>query len=94
VAQHANDYQSLLWLVSVEAGITIAASGLQSLQREGMVWRPIKDAGREAQMLMICRRDNESPSLRMFQRTVLAGAKEEGDNGREGDGATGISKRF
>lgn len=72
VVQHANDYQSLLWLVSVGTGVTIAADGLKSLQREGMVWRPVKDAQREARMLMVRRRENASPSLRLFQRTVLA----------------------
>ncbi len=72
VSQHANDYQSLLWLVSVGAGVTIATDSLQSLRREGMVWRPLKDAIRHAQMLMVRRRANDSPALRLFESTVLA----------------------
>jgi DNA-binding transcriptional LysR family regulator len=72
VAQHANDYQSLQWLVSVGIGITIAADSLRHCQREGMIWCPIKDTKTKSPMLMIQRGDNASPALKLFRQTVQA----------------------
>src|SRR5262249_49090105 len=72
VAQHANDYQSLLWLVSVGIGVTIAADSLQHFQREGMIWRPLKDVTTTSSMLLIQRRNNTSPALKLFRQAVLA----------------------
>jgi DNA-binding transcriptional LysR family regulator len=72
VAQHANDYQSLLWLVSVGIGITIAADSLQHFHRDGMVWRHFKGVTATSPMLMIQRRNGASPALNLFRQSVLA----------------------
>ena len=67
VAQNANDYQSMIWLVSTGAGVAIVSETLRDLQREGMVWRPLTGLTKDARMLMVWRRDNGSPVLRLFQ---------------------------
>lgn len=75
VAQHAGDYQSLLWLVSTGTGITIAADSLRCCQREGLAWRPLRDDATTSPLLMIHRRSSVPPALAHFQQVLLAEAK-------------------
>jgi DNA-binding transcriptional LysR family regulator len=67
ITQHASDYLSLLWLVASGLGITLATDSLRDLQRDGMVWKPLRDVPKDARMLLVTRKDNTSPVLAEFK---------------------------
>jgi len=71
ITQHASDYLSLLWLVASGLGITLATDSLRDLQRDGMIWKPLRDVPKDARMLLVTRKDNTSPVLAAF-RTLAA----------------------
>jgi len=66
ITQYASDYMSLIWLVASGMGITLATESLRDLQRNGMVWKPVRDMPKAAQMLLVSRKDNASPVLAAF----------------------------
>jgi hypothetical protein len=75
ITQHASDYLSLLWLVASGLGITLVTESLRDLQRNGMVWKPLRDVPKTARMLLVTRKDNTAPALAAFRAIVSSEVK-------------------
>jgi len=52
-------------------GVPNVGDSLRDLQRDGMIWKPLRDVPKNARMLLITRKDNTSPVLAAF-KTIAA----------------------
>jgi DNA-binding transcriptional LysR family regulator len=66
VAQEAVFTVTILGLVAGEMGISILPSSVQSLQRKGVVYRPIQEDTAVNQLTAVWRKDYSSPVIRKF----------------------------
>ncbi|NJK74466.1 MAG: LysR family transcriptional regulator [Oscillatoriales cyanobacterium RU_3_3] len=66
IAQTAVYMVTILGLVAGETGISLLPSNVQNIQREGVVYRPIQEQTKIAQLTAVWRRDNSSTILQRF----------------------------
>jgi DNA-binding transcriptional LysR family regulator len=66
IAQEAIYMVTVLGMVAGRIGVSILPSSVQKLQREGVVYRPIQEQTRTAQLTAAWRRDNSSAILQHF----------------------------
>ncbi len=70
VIQKANQKQTILSLVSAGMGVSLAPASIQSIQRVGVVYTPLKNIGVEIELAMVWRQNDSSPVLRLFLQVV------------------------
>jgi DNA-binding transcriptional LysR family regulator len=82
VAQEAGQMQTILSLVAAGLGVALIPSTVQSLRREGVIYRPLRERAPETGIAMIWPRADASPMLENFALTVRQVAREQSSNGR------------
>ncbi len=66
IGQEAIQMQTIIALVSAGMGIALVPQSVSNLQRPGVEYRTLKDAGAPIDMGLAWRRDNDSPVLAAF----------------------------
>ncbi len=66
IGQEAIQMQTIIALVSAGMGIALVPQSVSNLQRPGVEYRPLKEAGAPIDMGLAWRRDNDSPVLAAF----------------------------
>lgn len=70
VMQEAIQMQTIIGLISAEMGVALVPASLQSLQRAGVVYRPLQSATPQVETAMVWRPDSTSSVLREFLQVV------------------------
>jgi DNA-binding transcriptional LysR family regulator len=70
VAQEAWLMQTIIGLVAANMGIALVPASVQHLHRDGVVYKPLRDAPTYVEMGMLWRRDELHPTLRLFLSLV------------------------
>ena len=78
IVQEARTTPTIVSLISCGMGVSILPSSLKSLQRSGVVYRPLQRPSPTTDMAVIWRPADESPTLRSFLKIIweVAGIRE------------------
>jgi DNA-binding transcriptional LysR family regulator len=79
VAQEAIFMVTILGLVAGEIGISILPSSVQTLRREGVIYRPIQEQVRANPLTMVWRQGHSSPILQQFINIAKTVSKQKPD---------------
>ncbi|WP_028100592.1 LysR family transcriptional regulator [Pseudoduganella violaceinigra] len=71
VAMEAREATTIIGLVAAGIGVSVLPSPFHSIQLEGVVYRPLDDAGAVASMQLAQRRDDSGPLVEAFVRVAL-----------------------
>ncbi|GAP99473.1 aromatic hydrocarbon utilization transcriptional regulator CatR [Leptolyngbya sp. NIES-2104] len=66
VTQEAIQMQTILSLVAAELGVALVPASLQTLQRAGVVYKPLEGQTLDVELAMVWRSANSSPVLHQF----------------------------
>lgn len=79
VVQEARTIQTIVSLISGGMGVSIVPASLQSLRREGVVYRPLSPAAPTTELAVMWRPHDPSPAVALFLKLVweVAAKKEE-----------------
>jgi DNA-binding transcriptional LysR family regulator len=77
IVQEARTTPTIVSLVAGGMGVSILPASLQSLQRSGVVYRPLQSPAPTIDMAVIWRPDDKSPTLRSFLEIIWEVAKTE-----------------
>jgi DNA-binding transcriptional LysR family regulator len=69
--QRVRETSTLLGLVAVGGGIAIVVRSMCALRVDGLVYRPVTDAGAQTSVWLIRRHDNPNPACAHFERCVV-----------------------
>ena len=72
VALEANEVQTAIGLVVAGIGYALVPRSVQGLHREGVVYRPLSDAGVTSPVIMNVRTDDGSELVAQFRQLVMA----------------------
>jgi len=70
IVQEARTTQTIVSLVAVGMGVSIVPASLQSLQRTGVVYRPLGAPAPTTELAVIWRPDDENPALHRFLEII------------------------
>ncbi|MBC7545206.1 MAG: LysR family transcriptional regulator [Candidatus Sericytochromatia bacterium] len=77
IAQEAILMQTIISLVAAGMGVSLVPASMAQLQRAGVVYRPLAEAGAHSEMAAMWRADDASPVLAAFLLTMRAVARQE-----------------
>jgi DNA-binding transcriptional LysR family regulator len=66
VVQEAIQMQTIISLVAAEIGIAIVPVSLKNLQRTGVVYKPLQEETPQAEVAIVCRKINVTPTVQRF----------------------------
>ncbi|GAQ00003.1 aromatic hydrocarbon utilization transcriptional regulator CatR [Leptolyngbya sp. NIES-2104] len=75
VAQEAIQMQTIISLVAAELGVALVPSSLQTLQRAGIVYKPLEDQTLDVKLAVVWQSANTSPVLHQFLAQSRAAAR-------------------
>ena len=70
IIQEARTTQTIVSLVAVGMGVSIVPASLRSLQRAGVVYRPLEGPAPTTELAVIWRPDDDNPGLHRFLETI------------------------
>ncbi len=70
IVQEARTTQTIVSLVAVGMGVSIVPASLRSLQRTGVVYRPLEGPAPTTELAVIWRLDSENPALHRFLEII------------------------
>jgi DNA-binding transcriptional LysR family regulator len=85
IVQEARTTPTIVSLIAGGMGVSILPSSLRSLQRLGVVYRPLKKTAPTTDMAVIWRPDDQSPTLQSFLEIIWEVAQGEKILEKEGD---------
>jgi DNA-binding transcriptional LysR family regulator len=96
IVQEARTTQTIVSLIDVGMGVSIVPASLQSLQRTGVVYRPLAPPAPTTDLAVIWRPDDKNPAFHSFLKIIweVAEIKEEQQNIRPmPEGMNDLSER-
>jgi DNA-binding transcriptional LysR family regulator len=70
IVQEARTTQTIVSLVAVGMGVSIVPASLRSMQRSGVVYRPLDGPAPTTELAVIWRLDDENPALHRFLEVI------------------------
>lgn len=70
VVQEAVQMQTIVGLVAAEIGLALVPASLQNLQRVGVVYRPLQAPTPQAEIALVWRQDERSPTVQQFLQMI------------------------
>ena len=82
VAQEVREMQTAVSLIAAGIGVSLVPASVQNLRRQGVVYRPLTDPAPPTELVLAYRRDDSSPVLQVFLKTVRnnAGETQQGEH--------------
>jgi len=74
IAQEANEAPTIIGLVAAGCGISVLPTPFDSIRMEGVCYRPITDPAASTSLLLVRRRDDNSPLIEAFVRLAQEAA--------------------
>lgn len=70
IAQEASEIQTIVSLVAGGTGVALVPASCRNFRRIGVIYKPMPEPSPRVQMIVACRRDDQSPVLHQFLRVA------------------------